>query len=153
MDARVTKSWKSPVRSVAPASEEHFHLAILNRETEPATSVRLRAPHPEGGDFNYMKDMVPEWYSRNEFYDVTARVPREADATVDSAHVLRRPSCSPPPSARFCHCPLGSALGEDLASPLELLVVDLAVGEALLQQLQRRPLLGVLVATSPEAPS
>jgi Tol biopolymer transport system component len=37
--------------SVAPASEEHFHLAILNRETEPATSVRLRAPHPEGGDF------------------------------------------------------------------------------------------------------
>jgi phthiodiolone/phenolphthiodiolone dimycocerosates ketoreductase len=34
--------------------------------------------HPEGGDFNYMKDMVPEWYSKTEFYDVTSRVPREA---------------------------------------------------------------------------
>jgi phthiodiolone/phenolphthiodiolone dimycocerosates ketoreductase len=38
----------------------------------------LGLAHPEGGDFNYMKDMVPEWYSNTEFYDVTSRVPREA---------------------------------------------------------------------------
>jgi alkanesulfonate monooxygenase SsuD/methylene tetrahydromethanopterin reductase-like flavin-dependent oxidoreductase (luciferase family) len=44
----------------------------------PRALNALGLAHPEGGDFNYMKDMVPEWYSRNEFYDVTARVPREA---------------------------------------------------------------------------
>ena len=37
--------------SVAPATQEHFHLSVLNRETEPATSVRLRAPRPDGGAF------------------------------------------------------------------------------------------------------
>lgn len=44
----------------------------------PQALNALGLAHPEGGDFNYMKDMVPEWYSRTEFHDVTSRVPREA---------------------------------------------------------------------------
>ena len=30
----------------------------------PQGTQPLGLAHPEGGDFNYMKDMVPEWYSR-----------------------------------------------------------------------------------------
>ena len=37
--------------AVAPQGEEHFQLSILNRETETATSVRLRASLLEGGVF------------------------------------------------------------------------------------------------------
>jgi hypothetical protein len=47
---------------------------------------------------------------------------------------------------------LGSAPGQDVPPPLELLAVDLAAGEAFLKELQRPPLLGVLVATSPKSP-
>ena len=33
--------------------------------------------HPFGGDYNYYKDVIPEWFSAHEFYDVTSRIPRE----------------------------------------------------------------------------
>jgi phthiodiolone/phenolphthiodiolone dimycocerosates ketoreductase len=35
-------------------------------------------PHPYGPDYNYMRDCIPEWISAEEFYDVSARTPREA---------------------------------------------------------------------------
>jgi phthiodiolone/phenolphthiodiolone dimycocerosates ketoreductase len=44
----------------------------------PQVFDALGLAHPEGGDFNYMKDIVPEWYSASAFHDVTSRVPREA---------------------------------------------------------------------------
>jgi phthiodiolone/phenolphthiodiolone dimycocerosates ketoreductase len=45
----------------------------------PAPEFRRHGlPHPIGGDFNYMKDVIPEWYSKEEFYDVTSRTPRDA---------------------------------------------------------------------------
>ena len=34
--------------------------------------------HPYGGTFNYMKDVIPEWYSKQDFYDVTSRTSRDA---------------------------------------------------------------------------
>ena len=37
--------------AVSPGGEETFHLAIVNRETEPATNVRLTASRPDGGEF------------------------------------------------------------------------------------------------------
>jgi Tol biopolymer transport system component len=37
--------------AIALAGSETIHLTILNRETEPATGVRLTAPHPDGAAF------------------------------------------------------------------------------------------------------
>jgi phthiodiolone/phenolphthiodiolone dimycocerosates ketoreductase len=34
--------------------------------------------HPYGDDYTYFRDTIPEWISREEFYDVCARTPREA---------------------------------------------------------------------------
>jgi phthiodiolone/phenolphthiodiolone dimycocerosates ketoreductase len=34
--------------------------------------------HPYGNDYTYFRDTIPEWISREEFYDVCARTPREA---------------------------------------------------------------------------
>ena len=34
--------------------------------------------HPYGEDYTYFRDTIPEWISAEEFYDVCARVPREA---------------------------------------------------------------------------
>jgi phthiodiolone/phenolphthiodiolone dimycocerosates ketoreductase len=34
--------------------------------------------HPYGGDFNYMKNVVPEWYTKAEFYDAMSRIQPEA---------------------------------------------------------------------------
>jgi phthiodiolone/phenolphthiodiolone dimycocerosates ketoreductase len=34
--------------------------------------------HPYGGDYTYFRDTIPEWISREEFYDVCRRTPREA---------------------------------------------------------------------------
>jgi phthiodiolone/phenolphthiodiolone dimycocerosates ketoreductase len=44
---------------------------------------RLGLTHPYGGTWNYMKDVVPEWYTRDEFYDVVGRVPDEAVRAVN----------------------------------------------------------------------
>jgi phthiodiolone/phenolphthiodiolone dimycocerosates ketoreductase len=45
----------------------------------PAEAFRSRGlAHPIGGDFNYMRDVIPEWYSARDFYDITSRTPREA---------------------------------------------------------------------------
>jgi phthiodiolone/phenolphthiodiolone dimycocerosates ketoreductase len=44
----------------------------------PQALHSLGLSHPESGDFNYMKDIVPEWYSRKAFDDATSRVSREA---------------------------------------------------------------------------
>lgn len=34
--------------------------------------------HPYGEDYTYFRDTIPEWISREEFYDVCERTPREA---------------------------------------------------------------------------
>ncbi len=34
--------------------------------------------HPYGGNYNYMVHTVPEWVSKEEFHDVTARISRDA---------------------------------------------------------------------------
>ncbi len=49
------------------------------RATRPAEAFRSHGlAHPIGGDFNYMRDVIPEWYSARDCYDITSRTPREA---------------------------------------------------------------------------
>jgi phthiodiolone/phenolphthiodiolone dimycocerosates ketoreductase len=37
--------------------------------------------HPYGGNYNYMTHTVPEWFSREDFYDVTAAIHRDGSKT------------------------------------------------------------------------
>jgi len=39
---------------------------------------KMGLAHPFGGDYSYYKDVIPEWFSKRDFYDVTSRIPREA---------------------------------------------------------------------------
>jgi phthiodiolone/phenolphthiodiolone dimycocerosates ketoreductase len=39
--------------------------------------ARMGIAHPYGGTYNYYKDIIPEWFSKTEFYEVTSRIPRE----------------------------------------------------------------------------
>jgi phthiodiolone/phenolphthiodiolone dimycocerosates ketoreductase len=51
-------------------------------------------PHPYGSDYNYMRDCIPEWISKEEFDDVCRRTPREAVSKIQAVGtpdaVLRR---------------------------------------------------------------
>ncbi len=68
------------------AEDEDLLEAAMDHPLTKWNSVLHPAPefeaaglaNPYGGDFNYMKDIIPEWYSKEEFFDVTSRVPREA---------------------------------------------------------------------------
>ncbi|MGE0384998.1 MAG: LLM class flavin-dependent oxidoreductase [Gammaproteobacteria bacterium] len=42
------------------------------------TYAKWGLPFPYGGDYNYFRDVIPEWVSREEYLDVTSRIPREA---------------------------------------------------------------------------
>ena len=59
LDHPLTK-WRTLIAAPAPVFE-HFGF-----------------PHPVGGTFNYMKDIVPEWYTKADFHDTVDRIPREA---------------------------------------------------------------------------
>jgi TolB protein len=49
--ADVELSERNERGAVSLGASETFHFTILNRETEPASGVRLTAPHPDGGAF------------------------------------------------------------------------------------------------------
>jgi phthiodiolone/phenolphthiodiolone dimycocerosates ketoreductase len=58
-----TTKWRTLIAAPAPVFR-HFGFA-----------------HPYGGTFNYMKDIVPEWYTKEDFDDTVNRIPREAVRT------------------------------------------------------------------------
>ena len=65
---------------------ELLEQAVHHPATKWRTLIAAPAPvfhqlgfsHPYGGTFNYMKDIVPEWYTRDDFYRTVERIPPEA---------------------------------------------------------------------------